>query len=195
MEALDNDEILKLALMGGGLRRRRAARALAAHLLKERISGEDEEDGEGEGEEEAEGFSDRRLVKVLLASRLLRKRRLRRLMLAHLLRERSESEEGDEEGESGEEAEGGDERKLARLLVASRILRRRRVRQALLMHVLRQGSESEGEEAEGEDQEDEGADRERQLAKLLIGGRMARRGRARRALVAHLLREHEFEEA
>jgi hypothetical protein len=50
------------------------------------------------------------------------------------------------------------------------------------------------DEDEGEDdpEEDEGGeDKERRILRLLIGSRLLRRARMRRALLAHLLRERE----
>jgi hypothetical protein len=69
---------------------------------------------------------------------MLRRRRIRRALLAHLLRERREEEDEDEDEDEGEgEGEGG-ERRMLRLLVGSRLLRRRRMRRALLAHLVRE---------------------------------------------------------
>jgi hypothetical protein len=77
----------------------------------------------------------------LIGSRILRRRRIRRAVLLHLLRERREGEDEDEdedEGEGDEDEGGGGERRLLRLLVGSRLLRRRRMRRALLAHLARE---------------------------------------------------------
>jgi hypothetical protein len=136
-------------------------------------------------------------MRLLIGSRLLRRRRARRMLLAHLLRERSgaEEEEDEDEGEPEDEdelGEGGDsERRLMRLLIGSRILRRRRVRRTLLAHLLRESGEAEGDEDEGEDEFGEGGDKEHHLLRLLGGQGIRQRSRARRLLMAHLLRERE----
>jgi hypothetical protein len=65
---------------------------------------------------------------------------MRRALLAHLLRERHE-EEGDDEDEDGED-EGGEHREILRLLIGSRLLRRRRMQRALLAHLLREKQEA-----------------------------------------------------
>jgi hypothetical protein len=64
---------------------------------------------------------------------MLRRRRLRRLALAHLLKERGE---GDDEAEDDEEGDGED-RRLVRLLLGGRMLRRRRLHRLALTHLLR----------------------------------------------------------
>ena len=106
--------------------------------------------------------------------------------------QRGEAEE-DEEGEGEDEfAEGGDEEhRLLRLVIGSRILRRRRARRMLLAHLLRERSEAGEEEDEGEDEFAEGGDKEHRLLRLLVGHRMRQRKRARRLLMGHLLRERE----
>jgi len=75
------------------------------------------------------------------------------------------------------------------------VMRRARARRMLLAHLLRERGEGGEEEDEGEDEYGEGGGGEHQLARLLIGKRAMRRGRARRMLVAHLLRERSEEEA
>ena len=89
-------------------------------------------------------------------------------------------------------AEGGDEdRRLMRLLIGSRILRRRRARRMLLGHLLRERGEAGEEEDEGEDELAEGGDNEQGLMRLLVGHRVRQSKRARRLLMAQLLRERE----
>ena len=58
---------------------------------------------------------------------MLRRRRLRRLLLGHLLRSRAEGGREDED-EDEDEDDGDRERRLARLLIGGGILRRRRLR-------------------------------------------------------------------
>jgi len=187
---LENEELVRLAL-GRKVRGRRLSRALLARLIGERFEAEDEDEEGESGEEGGDENDDRRIARLLIGSRILRRRRLRNLLLAHLLREKGEAQaEGDEGEEEGEEG-GNREQKLVRLLIASRILRRRRVRHMLLAHLLRERGEAEDEDFE--DEEDEGAEGaegdERKLLRLLAGKRMPRRRRARRMLLAHLLRE------
>src|SRR5215475_3874384 len=87
-EGEGNDEEHRLArlLVGGRLRRRRLRRLMLAHLLRERVEdrGAEDEGIEDEGEEE-DGGEDHRLARLLIGKGALRRRRLRRLLLAHLL--------------------------------------------------------------------------------------------------------------
>lgn len=82
-------------------------------------------------EPEVEG-EERKALRLLLGGRM-RRSKLRRLALAHLLREGDEGEEDDTE-----EEEGGEERRALRLLVGGRILRRRKLRRLVLAHLLRE---------------------------------------------------------
>ena len=83
-------------------------------------------ESEGDGEE-------RRALRLLLGGRAVRRGRLRRLALAHLLREGGEDgEEADDDGEGD-----GEERRLLRLLLGGRMLRRRRTRRMGLASLLR----------------------------------------------------------
>src|SRR6516225_853021 len=117
------------------------------------------------------------------------------MLLAHVLRERGEVGEEEDEGEDEYGEGGGGEHQLARLLMGKRVIRRARARRMLLAHLLRERGEGGEEEDEGEDEYGEGGGGEHQLARLLMGKRAMRRGRARRMLVAHLLRERSEEEA
>ena len=88
------------------------------------------------------------LVRALIASKILRRRKVRRAILIHLLKAKAETEfEGsdDSETESDEETGdegGGEDREIVRALIASKMLRRRRVRRALLTHLLREKEEA-----------------------------------------------------
>ena len=140
---LEKEDLARLAVGGRAMRRRRLNRALLARLIGDRYDAEDE-DVEGEEGDEAEG---RRIMRLLIGSRLLRRRRLRNLLLAHLLRERGEAEDAEGEGEEASGEEDSDkEHRLVKLLVGSRLLRRRRVRSLLLAHLLQERSEAEDEE-------------------------------------------------
>jgi hypothetical protein len=190
-------KIARLLIGSRMLRRRRLRNLLIAHLLRERGEAGEEEDEGGDEYGEEGGGGEHKLARLLIGSRILRRRRVRRMILSHLLRERGEAGEEEDEGEDeyGEEASGG-EHKLARLLIGSRILRRGRVRRMLLAHLLRERGEAGEEEDEGEDEYGEdGGGGEHKLARLLIGKRVTRRARARRMLLAHLLRERSEEEA
>jgi len=206
-EGGDDDRQLVKALLGSRmLKRRRLRRVLLAHLIRERgaSEGDDEveEDDEDVGEEES-GDEDRKLLRLVLGSRILRKRRVRRALIAKLLKNRSGAETDDDEfdddvDESDDDIgeEGGDsERKFLRLLVGSRILRKRRVRRALIAKLLRDrsgGGETEDDYDDGEDEDvEEGPDLERQLARLLVGGRVVRRRRTRKAALARFLRNRD----
>ena len=115
------------------------------------------DDDDIKGEEWSE--EERRLLRALIGGDMLRLRRMRRLMLSHLLRDRMEGDEEDEE----EAEEGGDEdRRLFRLLVATGILRRRGLRRLLLDHLHRERMEEGGED---ERQGEESSDAERRTAK------------------------------
>ena len=133
-----------------------------------------------------------------IGSRMLLRRRIRRLLIARLVKARSEADEDfdddlDEDDEDiGEEGSDRD-RKFMRLLVASRVLRRRRVRRALIAKLLKERSESEDDydDVDEDDTDDESPDVERQLARLLVGGRVVRRRRARRAALVRFLRNRD----
>src|SRR3974377_188731 len=121
----------------------------------------DETDEEIEGGEEqgsdASRERARQLVNRLVVGRLRRHRQLRKLLLAHLLKERAEgAEEEDEEIEGGsdygsdEEHEGA--RTLVALLVVGRMRRHQQLRKLLLAHLIKErmeGAEEEDEEIEG----------------------------------------------
>jgi len=192
------EDLAKLAASGRMIRNGRTRRALIARLLSEQAEGSDEEGDEDTAEDG--GDDDRQLVKALLGSRMLKRRRLRRVLLAHLIRERGASEGDDEVDEydedEGEEETGDDDRKLLRLVLGSRILRKRRVRRALLARLIKQRSgggdveefDDDVDEDEGEDDVgEEGGDRERKFLRLLVGSRILRKRRVRRALLAKLL--------
>jgi hypothetical protein len=201
--ARDEDVIARLLVGGGLLRRARVRRLLLARLLNEaRETGEEPEYGEEEAGEEG-GVSGRGIARFLIASGILRRRRVRQMVLAHLLRERregGEAEFGEHEGFEGFEAEEGgpsSERKIARFLIASGILRRRLVRRMVLAHLLRErreGGEAEFEEFGGGEQpgmeaEEGGPSSERKIARFLIVSGILRRRRVRQMVLAHLLRE------
>jgi len=61
----------------------------------------------------------------------------------------------------------------------------------LLGHLLRERGEGGEEEDEGEDEFAEGGDHEGRLLRLLVGHRVRQSKRARRLLMAHLMRERE----
>src|SRR5690242_5446707 len=129
------------------------------------------------------------LTRFTTGRRAVRSARLRRALIARLLSE--QGEEPEEEGGEGMGEEGGDEdRQLVRLLIGSRMLRRKRLRRLLLAHLIRERGESEDEFDEGdEDVGEDGGEDDRRLARLLVGSRILRRRRVRRALLAHLLKE------
>lgn len=136
----DERQLAKLLVGSRLLRRRRVRRLVLAHLLNARgEEGEDEfEDEDIESEDEG-GEDDRDVARLLIGSRMLRRRRVRRVLLAHLIKQRGEAEdiEGGDSDEDFEDDEGGDgDRKFAKLVIGSRILRRRRVRRAVLAKLL-----------------------------------------------------------
>jgi hypothetical protein len=57
----------------------------------------------------------------------------------------------------------------------------------VLAHLFREGRE--GNEAEEDEGEEEGSGDERQIVRLLLGGRALRRRKLRRMALAHLLQE------
>jgi hypothetical protein len=191
----DEQRMLRLLLGSRLLRRGRLRRALIADLLGERAAGEQDEDEDEGGRGEVGQGEEKRLVRLLIGGGLLRRRRIRRALLAHFLGERGEAMGEGEADEGDEEEEGarGDERRLLRLLIASRFLRRPRVRRALVAHLLRDRGEAEagaGEDAGEVGDSEIGQGDERRIVKLLIGSRILRRARVRRAILAHLIGEH-----
>ena len=134
--------IVRLLIGSRLLRRRRLRNLLLAHLLRERGEAEEEEDEGEEASGEEDSDKERRLVRLLIGSRILRRRRVRRMLLAHLLRERGEAGEEEDEGED-EFAEGGDnEQRLLRLLVGHRARQGKRARRMLMAHLLREREEA-----------------------------------------------------
>ena len=198
---MDTEELARLALGGRALKNRRVRRAIIARLINENgesYEGDESEEGDEEEETTGGGGEDREMLRLLIGSKMLRRRRVRRALLAHLLRSKSEESEGDEGEEDTGEETGGEGRELVRALIASKILRRRKVRRAILIHLLKtkaesgefegsDDSESEGEEETG----DEGGGEDREIVRALIASKMLRRRRVRRALLTHLLREKE----
>jgi hypothetical protein len=189
-------KLVNLLVVGRMRRHRQLRKLLLAHLLKERAEGAEEEDdeieggadyGDDEGSERA-----RKLVSLLVVGRMRRHRQLRKLLLAHLIRERMEgAEEEDDEIEGG--ADYGDDegseraRKLVGLLIVGRTHRHRQLRKLLLAHLIKERMEGSEEEDEG----DEGHERARKLARTLIAGRMHRQKQLRRVLAAYLAHENE----
>jgi hypothetical protein len=110
--SVETEELARLALGGRKIRRRRLSRALLARLLGHRFEEEDKEGEEAVGEEEG-GDREHKIARLLIGSGVLRRRHLRNLLLAHLLRERGETKEEDEEGDE-EQSEGGEESAAAR---------------------------------------------------------------------------------
>ena len=95
-EGDEDRNVVRLLVAGGLLRKRRRRKLLLAHLLRERGEGGEDIEAEGEEFDEDDGEGgDRKFVKALIASGMLRKRRRRKMLLAHLIRERSA--EGDDE--------------------------------------------------------------------------------------------------
>lgn len=188
--ALDTDELARLAVGGRAMKRRRMSRRMLARLLGEKSEAAEDYDDDEEISDEA-GEKDARIARLLIGSRLLRRARLRKLLLAHLLRERDEAEDDDEisDDDSSESGEGK-ERQIAKLLIASGALRRRRTRRMILAHLMRERGEAEGEDEDSDDEFAEGGeDRDKQIAKLLIATGVLRRRRTRRMLLGHLARE------
>ena len=168
---------------GRALRNRRMRRLLMAHLVREEREAGGEEGDEYEGYGGEEGDEDRKLVRALIASGVLRRRRIRRALVAHLLRERGEQGDIEDEGEDYEETGGEGRDRLVRALIASGLLRNRRRRRMLLAHLRRERGEEEDEGFEGieggEDEED--SEDDRRIMRALAGVGIARRRRRRRA--------------
>lgn len=185
----EDRQLVRLLVAGGIVRRRRVRRLLLAHLLREKI-GRDGEDPYLETEDGEGGDEDRQLVRLLIAGGIMRGRRIRRLLLAHLLRNRAEERDEDDDIDGGT-LEDDEDRRLARLLIAAGGLRRRRMRRLLLAHLLSERGEGEADgEDVGEDEDDEDVDDDdRRLARLLLAGGVARRRRMRRLGFAELLRK------
>ena len=193
----DDEERQLVRLLTGTrlLRKRRLRRLVLAHLLSER-GGESEESEEDESDEGEEGGEDDREVsRLLLGSRMLRRRRVRRALLAYLIKQRGETGEDVDQSEGEvddeeEESEGsGGERKFVRMVIGSRILRRPRVRRALLARLLKERAEAGEEPEDDEGVGDDETDLERQVARLLVGRRVVKRRRMRRALASYLREE------
>lgn len=141
-EGGDEQELVRALIGSRMLRRRRVRRALLTHLLRAKNEAEAEGDEGEEGFGEEGGGDEQEIVRALIASRVLRRRRVRRALLARLLRgDGGFDAEGDEGGYDVDEGED-DDRELARALIGSRMLRHRRVRRAILTHLLNERQES-----------------------------------------------------
>jgi hypothetical protein len=141
-EGGDEQELVRALIGSRMLRRRRVRRALLTHLLRAKSEAEAEGDEGEEGFGEEGGGDEQEIVRALIASRVLRRRRVRRALLARLLRGDSGFDaEGDEGGYDVDEGED-DDRELARALIGSRMLRHRRARRAILAHLLSERQES-----------------------------------------------------
>jgi hypothetical protein len=81
-----------------------------------------------------EPAEDHRLARVLVGG-AVRRKRLRRLLLAHLIRERADDDDG--EGVEGDDDEGGEGiGRLGKAAVLRSAVRRRRLRRLVLARVL-----------------------------------------------------------
>ena len=181
-EGGDDRELARLIAGSRLLRKRRFRRLVLAHLLNEGGSeageGEYDEEDSGADENGDGGTSDAELGRLLVASRMLRRRRVRRALLAHIIRENAGGDEDIDEGEEEFDEDGGRDGAFVRMVIASRVLRRRRVRKAVIAHLLKErGSDDSGDDEDSDDGD---------LARLAVGRRMSRRRRMRRALIARL---------
>ena len=189
----DGEREFARALIGSRLlRRKRTKRMLLAHLLREGGEAEAGEDEDEIDDEPAEGGDEQRLVRALIGSKLLRRKRAKRMLLAYLARERGEAEGEDDEGdEEFAEGESGDDQRLVRALIGSRLLRRKRTKRMLLAHLLREKGEAEDDEEYEGAEETAGRGDDQEIVRLIVGSRILRKRRVKRALFAHLLRERE----
>ena len=191
---LETEDLARLALGSRARKNTRIRRALVARLINEQSGGAEDEDYDDTAEG---GGDDRELARLIAGSRLLRKRRFRRLVLAHLLNEGGAEEgesEYDEEDADADENGGASDAELGRLLVASRMLRRRRVRRALLAHIISENAGGDEETGEGEEELDEDGGRDGAFVRMVIASRVLRRRRVRKAVIAHLLKERASED-
>jgi hypothetical protein len=192
---VEDEDLVRLAIGGRKVRRQRLSNLVLARLLGLKQGEQAEDETEDELGEEAEegGDWERRLVRLMIGKGLVRRARLRRLLLAHLLRDKVGEEEEDEDEKDGGADVEHEDRHLVRLLIGRNVVRRRRLRRLLLAHLLQEkvGEEDEGGEDDGEDGEHE----DRHLVRLLIGRNAARRTRLRRLLFAQLLRGRREESA
>ena len=188
-----NEEIARVVIGSGMLRRRRLRHLVLAHLLRERAEGQ-QEDVEADDDSEGAGDQEQGTLRLLLASRMFRRPKLRRMLLAHLFAKRARALRTTTE--RPKRAGGDEDRNVVRSLVAAGLLRRRRVRQMLLAHALRDRQEGEdgGESVDQEDEKEEDGDPDRRLVRMLIGTGLLRRARRRRFLLAYLLRAHRMNE-
>src|SRR5678815_2347347 len=91
-------------------------------------------------DEQEVGGEEGRALRVLLGGRILRKKRIRRALLAHLLRQEDEVEDNEVDDE-----EGGDEQQLLRLIVGGRAMKRRKLKQLTIAQLLRNRDDDEDE--------------------------------------------------
>src|SRR4030095_4056180 len=99
------------------------------------------------------GRDDEDLAKILAGGKMVRGKRLRRLLIARLLRDRGD-DEGDTVEDIDEEGGGDEDHRLARLLVG-RGARRRRLRRLLVAGLIRNRAEDDDDDEEIEDEGDD----------------------------------------
>ena len=121
------------------------------------------------------------IARLLAGGKVRGRKRMRRLLIARLISDKRGAEADDEYEGIDEDEGGGEDQRLARLLVGGAV-RKRRLRRLVLAQMLRQ----RGDEDEDEGIEDD--DDDRQLVRFLVGQKAMRRGRARRMAGARELR-------
>lgn len=129
------------------------------------------------------------IARLLAGGKVRGRKRMRRLLIARLISDKRGAEADDEYEGIDEDEGGGEDQRLARLLVGGAV-RKRRLRRLVLAQMLRQrGDEDEDEGIEDE----EGGDEDRRLAQVLVEGPRRRR-RLRRLVLAHVLSERRDED-
>jgi hypothetical protein len=173
-------------VIGRGLRRRRLRQMLLAQVIRSR--GEESEDEDDDDEDDGDGAGggmERKLLGFMIG-RGMRRRRLRRMLLAQVIRSRGEESDDDSEDEDSDG--GGVERKLLAFMIG-RGLRRRRLRRMLVARLIRNRGEESDDDSDDDDGDDvSSASTEERLVRALIGGRIVRRTKMRRMLLGQLLR-------
>ena len=197
---MDTEELARLALGGRALKNRRVRRAIIARLINENgesYEGDESEEGDEEEETATGGGEDREMLRLLIGSKMLRRRTRPSRAVSRICSGRRAKRPKATRKRTPTKRPGGEGRELVRALDRQQDPASPKG-PSCHTHPSAQGesrdrvrgigdSETEGDEETG----DEGGGEDREIVRALIASKMLRRRRVRRALLTHLLREKE----
>ena len=141
-EGIDERTLARFLIGRGAVKRQRIRKALIAKLMAGRGGTEDVEEDDDDtdtfGETNGDGGSERTLLKSLAGGKAIRRSRIRKMLVAKLLRGAAGEQSGEEEDEGDEDVFEGEpttDRKLIGFLIG-RGVRRRKMRRYVLAKLL-----------------------------------------------------------